>query len=261
MLKMKISARGIRKSFNMDTSDTVLAIDNISLDIAEGEFVALLGPSGCGKSTFLNIVGGFDKPTAGNCLLNNQEIMAPGADRGVVFQDYALFPWKRVSANIAYGLKIAGKSKKEQDTRVAELIEMMGLGGFENTYPEFLSGGMKQRVAIARALSYDPEVLLMDEPFGALDAQTRSRMIDDLNRIHHTMRKTVLFVTHSVEEALLLSDKVVLFSARPSQIKQIYEIDLPHPRLATAPAFVEYERAILANLQEEEFCDKATDAA
>ena len=162
-----------------------------------------------------------------------------------------LFPWQRVTANIAYGLRIAGVPKAEQERRVAELIAMIGLQGFEDAYPESLSGGMKQRVAIARALAYDPEILLMDEPFGALDAQTRGRMIADLIRIHQATHKTTLFVTHSVEEAILLSDRVALFSARPSRIKEIFEIDMPHERSVTDDRFVAYEKAILESLDEE----------
>ncbi len=248
---VKISATDVRKVFNGGTANEVTAIDKLNLDVREGEFVSLLGPSGCGKSTFLYMVGGFEKPTAGSILLNELPVSGPGADRGIVFQEYVLFPWQQVATNIAYGLKIAGASKSEQKKRVDELIAMIGLQGFENAYPETLSGGMKQRVAIARALAYDPEILLMDEPFGALDAQTRSRMINDLIGIHEATHKTTLFVTHSVEEAILLSDRVALFSARPARIKTIYEIDIPHPRRVTDTAFVDYQRAILAGLDEE----------
>lgn len=248
---VKISASDVRKVFNAGTDNEVTAIDNLNLDVREGEFVSLLGPSGCGKSTFLYMVGGFEKPTAGSILLNETPVSGPGADRGIVFQEYVLFPWQQVATNIAYGLKIAGASESEQKKRVDELIAMIGLQGFENAYPETLSGGMKQRVAIARALAYDPEILLMDEPFGALDAQTRGRMINDLIGIHEATHKTTLFVTHSVEEAILLSDRVALFSARPARIKTIYEIDIPHPRRVTDTAFVDYQRAILAGLEEE----------
>lgn len=248
---IKISAANVRKVFKQGDANEVLAIDDLSLDVREGEFVSLLGPSGCGKSTFLYMVGGFEMPSAGSLKLNGEPITSPGANRGIVFQEYVLFPWQRVSSNIAYGLRIAGKSKELQEKRVAELIRMIGLEGFEDAYPETLSGGMKQRVAIARALAYDPEILLMDEPFGALDAQTRSRMIADLIRIHQATHKTTLFVTHSVEEAILLSDRIALFSARPGHIKSIYEIDMPHQRSVTDDAFVEYEKAILASLDEE----------
>ncbi len=251
MGKVKISAERVEKRYNPGAPNEVLAIDNITLDIQDGEFVSLLGPSGCGKSTFLFMVGGFEKPTDGTLRLNGQPIDGPGANRGIVFQEYVLFPWQVVSKNIAYGLRIAGVPRAEQDRRVTELINMIGLQGFENAYPEALSGGMKQRVAIARALAYDPEILLMDEPFGALDAQTRARMISDLTHIHATTHKTTLFVTHSVEEAILLSDKIALFSARPSRIKRVFEIDLPHPRRVTDDGFVAFEREILASLEEE----------
>ncbi|WP_299615618.1 ABC transporter ATP-binding protein [Pelagibius sp.] len=251
MPSIKISSKGVRKVYNPGADNEVLAIEDASIDIREGEFVALLGPSGCGKSTFLFMVGGFEEPTGGALTLNGAPIAGPGANRGIVFQEYVLFPWQRVTANIAYGLRIAGVPKAEQERRVAELIAMIGLQGFEDAYPESLSGGMKQRVAIARALAYDPEILLMDEPFGALDAQTRGRMIADLIRIHQATHKTTLFVTHSVEEAILLSDRVALFSARPSRIKEIFEIDMPHERSVTDDRFVAYEKAILESLDEE----------
>ncbi len=251
MGEVKISASGIRKVYNSGGANEVLAIEDLNLDVEKGEFVSLLGPSGCGKSTFLFMVGGFEKPSGGSLTLNGDPIRGPGANRGIVFQEYVLFPWQRVSANIAYGLKIAGVSRAEQEKRIAELIAMIGLQGFEDAYPESLSGGMKQRVAIARALAYDPEILLMDEPFGALDAQTRSRMIADLIRIHEATHKTTLFVTHSVEEAILLSDRVALFTARPARIKEIFEIDMPHPRSVTDDVFVAYEKAILDSLEEE----------
>lgn len=251
MKPIKIQSRGLQKRFNPGMPNEVVALENANLDVREGEFVSLLGPSGCGKSTFLYMVGGFEKPTAGELTLNGQPITGPGCNRGIVFQEYLLFPWQNISRNIAYGLRLRGTPQAEQDRRVAELIEMMGLKGFEKVYPESLSGGMKQRVAIARALAYDPEILLMDEPFGALDAQTRSRMIKDLIRIHEETHKTTLFVTHSVEEAILLSDRVALFSARPARIKEVFDIDMPHPRSVTDPKFVEYERNILESLEEE----------
>lgn len=248
---IKISARGVQKTYNPGQANEVAAIEDVTLNVSDGELVSLLGPSGCGKSTFLYMIGGFEKQTGGILEINGEPITGPGANRGIVFQEYVLFPWQRVAANIAYGLRIAGASKAEQDARVAELISMTGLQGFRDAFPESLSGGMKQRVAIARALAYDPEILLMDEPFGALDAQTRGRMIKDLIRIHQATHKTTLFVTHSVEEAILLSDRVALFSTRPARIKDIYTIDMPHPRSVTDDSFVSYERAILDSLDEE----------
>ena len=259
MNSIKISANGLEKRYNPETSDEVLAIEDVTLDIGEGEFVSLLGPSGCGKSTFLFMVGGFEQQTAGTLTLNGAPITGPGSNRGIVFQEYVLFPWQIVAKNIAYGLRVSGVDKATLDARVAELISMIGLEGFENAYPESLSGGMKQRVAIARALAYDPEILLMDEPFGALDAQTRSRMIQDLTKIHSETNKTTLFVTHSVEESILLSDRIALFSARPSRIKQVFDIDMPHPRSVTDARFVAYEEKILESLNEE--VQRTTDAS
>lgn len=251
MKPAKIVARNIEKRFNPGQPNEVTAIEDVNLDVREGELISLLGPSGCGKSTFLYMVGGFEKATAGELTLNGKPITKPGNDRGIVFQEYLLFPWQNVSRNIAYGLRLRGASAAEQEARVTNLISMMGLGGFEAAYPESLSGGMKQRVAIARALAYDPEILLMDEPFGALDAQTRARLIRDLIEIQQKTHKTTLFVTHSVEEAILLSDRVALFSARPARIKEVFDIDMPHPRSVTDPKFVEYEKKILTSLEEE----------
>ncbi|WP_264210679.1 ABC transporter ATP-binding protein [Leisingera thetidis] len=249
-----ISARDVGKRFNPGTDKEVIALGGIDLEVKQGEFISLLGPSGCGKSTFLYMVGGFEKPTSGSLTMHGQPITGPGANRGMVFQEYLLFPWMKVKDNITYGMRIAKASKAEQEAKCRELVEMIGLEGFEDVYPETLSGGMRQRVAIARALAYDPEFLLMDEPFGALDAQTRSRLITDLIRIHKATQKTTLFVTHSVEEAILLSDRVALFSARPSRIKEVFEIDMPYPRKVTDAKFVEYEKRILGSLDEESTC-------
>jgi len=207
-----------------------LALSDISLDIADGAFVSILGPSGCGKSTLLYIVGGFVKPTEGVARVKGKLITGPGPDRGPVFQEFALFPWKTVLGNVMYGMLQQGMKKSEADARGRGLLEMVGLKGYETFFPKELSGGMKQRVAIARTLAYDPAVLLMDEPFGALDAHTRTRLQNDLLDIWDRQRKTVLFVTHSVEEAVFLSDKVVVMSRSPGTIKQIVDIDLPRPR-------------------------------
>lgn len=247
----KITAFGVRKIYNEGTPEAVTALDGIDLRIGAGEFTALLGPSGCGKSTFLYMVGGFEQPSAGSILVNGAPVRGPGADRGIVFQEYQLFPWLSVAENIAYGLRIAGAPPARRDGKVRELVELIGLAGFENAYPETLSGGMKQRVAIARAIACEPDILLMDEPFGALDAQTRGRMIRDLSAIHRSTGRTTLFVTHSVEEAVLLADRVVLFSARPGRVKRIFDIDIPHPRHATDARVVEKRREILAILEEE----------
>jgi NitT/TauT family transport system ATP-binding protein len=210
-----------------------LALSDISLTIEDGAFVSILGPSGCGKSTLLYIVGGFVNPTQGSVRMKGKPITGPGPDRGPVFQEFALFPWKTVLGNVMYGLRQQGVKHAEAETQSLALIEMVGLRGFENFYPKELSGGMKQRVALARTLAYDPAVLLMDEPFGALDAHTRTRLQNDLLNIWERDRKTVLFVTHSVEEAVFLSDKVVMMTRSPGRIREIIDIDLPRPRRRT----------------------------
>jgi NitT/TauT family transport system ATP-binding protein len=210
-----------------------LALSDISLAVADGAFVSILGPSGCGKSTLLYIVGGFVQPTAGSARMKGKPIAGPGPDRGPVFQEFALFPWKSVLGNVMYGPRQQGVSHREAEAQSRALIEMVGLRGFENFYPKELSGGMKQRVALARTLAYHPEVLLMDEPFGALDAHTRTRLQNDLLNIWERDRKTVLFVTHSVEEAVFLSDKVVMMTRSPGRIRRVIDIDLPRPRRRT----------------------------
>ncbi|UPK38492.1 ABC transporter ATP-binding protein [Bradyrhizobium sp. 186] len=207
-----------------------LALSDISLTIEEGAFVSILGPSGCGKSTLLYIVGGFVNPTSGAAKMKGKAIIGPGPDRGPVFQEFALFPWKTVLGNVMYGPRQQGVRAAEAEAQSRALIEMVGLKGYENFYPKELSGGMKQRVALARTLAYYPEVLLMDEPFGALDAHTRTRLQNDLLNIWERDRKTVLFVTHSVDEAVFLSDKVVMMSKSPGRIRQVIDIDLPRPR-------------------------------
>ncbi len=207
-----------------------LALSNVSLTIEEGAFVSILGPSGCGKSTLLYIVGGFVSPTSGVAKMKGRAITAPGPDRGPVFQEFALFPWKTVLGNVMYGPLQQGVRTAEAESQSRALIEMVGLKGYENFFPKELSGGMKQRVALARTLAYHPEVLLMDEPFGALDAHTRTRLQNDLLNIWERDRKTVLFVTHSVDEAVFLSDKVVMMSKSPGRIREVIDIDLPRPR-------------------------------
>jgi len=207
-----------------------LALSDFSLTIEAGAFVSILGPSGCGKSTLLYIVGGFVKPTTGVARVKGNAITGPGPDRGPVFQEFALFPWKSVLGNVMYGPRQQGVRREEAEAQSRRLIEMVGLKGFEHFYPKELSGGMKQRVALARTLAYHPSVLLMDEPFGALDAHTRTRLQNDLLNIWERDRKTVLFVTHSVEEAVFLSDKVVVMTRAPGRIKEIVDIELPRPR-------------------------------
>src|ERR1700756_1473907 len=223
----------VSQIFQTSTRKDHLALSDISLRVADGAFVSILGPSGCGKSTLLYIVGGFVHPTTGSARMKGKPIRGPGPDRGPVFQEFALFPWKTVLGNVMYGPRQQGVKHGEAEAQACALLEMVGLKGFENFYPKELSGGMKQRVALARTLAYHPEVLLMDEPFGALDAHTRTRLQNDLLNIWERDRKTVLFVTHSVDEAVYLSDKVVMMSRSPGRIRQIVDIDLPRPRRRT----------------------------
>jgi NitT/TauT family transport system ATP-binding protein len=223
----------VSQVFQTSSRQDHLALLDISLSIDDGAFVSILGPSGCGKSTLLYIVGGFVNPTRGVTRMKGSPITGPGPDRGPVFQEFALFPWKSVLGNVMYGPRQQGVKAADAEAQARALIEMVGLKGFEHFYPKELSGGMKQRVALARTLAYHPAVLLMDEPFGALDAHTRTRLQNDLLNIWERDRKTVLFVTHSVDEAVFLSDKVVMMSRSPGRIKQIIDIDLPRPRRRT----------------------------
>lgn len=223
----------VSQVFQTSTRQDHLALSDISLTVDNGAFVSILGPSGCGKSTLLYIVGGFVQPTRGTARMKGKAITGPGPDRGPVFQEFALFPWKNVLGNVMYGPRQQGATHSDAEAQSRALIEMVGLKGFENFYPKELSGGMKQRVALARTLAYHPEVLLMDEPFGALDAHTRTRLQNDLLEIWERDRKTVLFVTHSVDEAVFLSDRVVMMTRSPGRIRQIIDIDLPRPRHRT----------------------------
>src|ERR1700682_1283624 len=220
----------VSQIFRTSSRQDYLALSDISLTIEDGAFVSILGPSGCGKSTLLYIVGGFLRPSGGVARVKGRAIPGPGPDRGPVFQEFALFPWKNVLGNVMYGPRQQGVKPADAEAQSRALIEMVGLKGFEHFYPKELSGGMKQRVALARTLAYHPAVLLMDEPFGALDAHTRTRLQNDLLNIWERDRKTVLFVTHSVEEAVYLSDKVVVMTRSPGRIKEIVDIDLPRPR-------------------------------
>jgi len=211
-------------------SGNVVALDQTSFTVEEGEFVTILGPSGCGKSTILRVVAGLEEPTTGHVYLDGKEIKGPGPDRGMVFQSYTLYPWLTVKENIAFGLDLKGVPKKQQDEIAYHYLELIGLKGFDKHYPIQLSGGMKQRVAIARALANDPEILLMDEPFGALDAQTRSIMQEILLKVWEESKKTILFITHDVEEAIFLGDSVYVMTARPGRLKKKITVPLPRPR-------------------------------
>jgi len=219
----------------------VLALEEVSLDVRSREFLALLGPSGCGKSTLLYLIGGFLPVERGSISINGKPVAAPGPDRGIVFQHFALFPWKTVRANIAYGLERQGMPREERETRVQAYIDLVGLTGFEDSYPSQLSGGMKQRTALARTLAFDPSILLMDEPFGALDAQTRHLMQTELLDLWRRSPKTVIFVTHDVQEAVYLADRVAVMTARPGRIKTIVDIalDKSDPAIAKSKAFID----------------------
>jgi NitT/TauT family transport system ATP-binding protein len=226
----KISFEQVRKEFivrgknRSDPAQRFVALEDISLDVKAGEFLALVGPSGCGKSTLLDLLGGLTTPTSGRLLLDGKPITGPARDRGIVFQQYALYPWRTAQQNIEFGLEIAGESSSVRRERAEHYLALVGLSAFADRYPHELSGGMKQRVAIARSLAYEPEVLLMDEPFAALDAQTREGLQVELLRIWRSTGKTILFITHSIDEAVVLGQRVAVITARPGRIKQIVDI-------------------------------------
>ncbi len=247
----KIAAIGLRKVFTDSENRSTEALDGLDLEIRDKEFAVILGPSGCGKSTFLYIVAGFEKPTGGQILLNGNPIVRPGPDRGFVFQEFALFPWMNVLGNITFGLENQGMPKRQAREIAQRYIDMIGLHGFEKSYPHTLSGGMKQRVGLARAMAYNPEVLLMDEPFGALDAQTRKTMQEELERVWEKERKTVVFVTHSVIEAVYLADRIFIMMARPGTVKGIIDVTLPRPRDYVGEGFLSIRKEVLSLLEEE----------
>jgi NitT/TauT family transport system ATP-binding protein len=229
----------------------VTALDNVSIQVKRNEFLCLLGPSGCGKSTLLNMIAGFDKPSSGTVTVGGQVITEPGADRGVVFQQANLMPWLSVWENVAFHLKMRGASKADRREKAQRYIEMVGLRGFENHFPSELSGGMNQRVGIARALLMNPEVILMDEPFGALDEQTKMDMHGELIRIWRESQSTIVFVTHGIDESLALGTHVAVMSARPGRIRELLPIELERPRDPTSAAFNDYKRHILSLLRPE----------
>ncbi len=249
----KLHIHNVSKTYRSDGKE-VVAIDEIDLRIKDKEFATMLGPSGCGKSTLLRIVAGLIKPTRGVVRLDGTVIRAPGQDRGMVFQSYTLFPWLTVKENIQFGLEISGVPKARREEIGQEFVEKVGLRGFEQSYPRGLSGGMKQRVAIARALANNPAILLLDEPFGALDAQTRALMQELLTQIWEELHKTILFVTHDVEEAIFLSDRVFVMTARPGRIKAEIDIPLERPRsyeLKSSEAFLRLKGQALSLIREE----------
>ncbi|HZD20912.1 MAG TPA: ABC transporter ATP-binding protein [Burkholderiales bacterium] len=229
MSTIALEVAGLRKTYHKD-GQALHILDVERFAAREGEFITIIGPSGCGKSTFLHIMGGFIPADAGAIRVYGRDVSGPGPDRGMMFQEFALFPWKTVAGNVAWGLETQGVPRAEIETIVQRQLEMTGLAEFRNHYPAELSGGMKQRVALARVLAFDPKVLLMDEPFGALDAQTRESMQEEVMRLWARTRKTIIFVTHDIEEAVYLGDRVVVLTARPGRIREEVAIDLPRPR-------------------------------
>ena len=240
-----LTCHQLNKSFfDIEKGRAVHALQDISLEVNEMEFVTIVGPSGCGKTTLLNIFAGFERQTSGEVLLDRHPITAPGADRGVVFQDYALFPWLTLRQNVEYGPRERGVPRARARELVSRHIQMVGLSGFEDRYPHELSGGMRQRAGLARVLVNDPKILLMDEPFAALDAQTRAILQKELARLWGETDKTVVFVTHGVEEAVLLGDRVIVMTARPGRLKEEIRVELPRPRDPTSTEFNAYRRRV-----------------
>jgi NitT/TauT family transport system ATP-binding protein len=244
--RAKIRIDGASKSY-----DGKLALRRVDLELAENSFTCLLGPSGCGKSTLLNMIAGFIPPSTGRILVNDRPVVRPDADRGVVFQEYALFPWRTALANVEFGPLMQRLASRTRRETAQKYLELVGLAPHAEKYPKELSGGMKQRVAIARALANNPSVLLMDEPFGALDAQTRETLQEELLRICEHERKTVVFVTHSISEAIFLADRIVVMATLPGSIKEVIDVPLTHPRDRSGAEFVALERRIKTMVREE----------
>ena len=240
----RIEIRQVTKRYESAEASQGPALEDVSLTIADNEFVTLVGRSGCGKTTLLNIVAGLVAPTGGEVRVDGRPVTGPGQGKGMVFQQHALFPWLTAIQNVEFAGKSRGVPRQERRETASELIELVGLRGFEDKYPVELSGGMQQRVAIARALALDPEILLMDEPFGALDELTRIEMQDELLRVWSSRKKTVVFVTHSISEALVLSDRVVVLTARPGRIRQEFAVELPRPRERTDPGLLRLHETI-----------------
>ena len=251
MTASPITISGVNKIFSTSERE-VTALKDITLSIPDGQFVCLLGPSGCGKSTLLNAVAGFSLPTSGQIVAGGQAVTGPGPDRGMVFQEYALFPWMTVEQNVAFGLEIKGMEKTAIEQRVLALLDTLGLKDFRSRFPKDLSGGMRQRVAIARILALDSPIMLMDEPFGALDALTRRNLQDELLRIWAELKKTILFVTHSIEEAIYLADRIVVMTYRPGTVKRDIVVDLPRLRDPASAEFNALKRELGLLVMEEQ---------
>lgn len=245
---MTVRINNVGKTFPSRIGDPLVALEDISIEIERGEFLCILGPSGCGKTTLLRLVAGLDRPTSGEIIVEGKSVTGPDPRLAMIFQEYSLYPWRTVRGNIAFGLQMRGMPREERDERVNHFIQLVGLEGFGDSYPYELSGGMRQRVAVARALATDPAVLLMDEPFGALDAQTRNRMQKELLLIWEKTKKTVIFVTHSVDEAVYIADRILVLSTRPGRVAGIYDIDIPRPRNRTSVEFAKIRRDVLEQI-------------
>jgi len=248
--RTKLSMRGVSRDFVLSKGNMV-ALDDIDLEVREGEFVCIVGPSGCGKSTLLNLIAGLDHPTRGEIRLDDDRVEGPGPDRILLFQEHGLFPWLSVIENVEFGLRMTGVPKRERRERARDYLRLVHLTRFENSYIHQLSGGMKQRVALARSLAMEPSLLLMDEPFAALDAQTRDMLHDELERIWTETRKTIVFITHNVREAVRLGDRVVVLTYRPGRIKREFDITLPRPRHVEEPDVAHVASEVLSVLREE----------
>ena len=248
--KPKVALQGISVTYGVNGS-RLLALDNIELKVRAGEFLCIVGPSGCGKSTLLHLIAGLQKPTSGQILVDGQGVEAPGTDRILIFQELGLFPWLTVAENVEFGMKMKNISKAEREEKTHQYLRLVHLAQFKDSYTHQLSGGMRQRVALARALATEPDVLLMDEPFAALDAQTRDLLHDELERILAETGRTIIFVTHNVREAVRLGDRVVLLTFRPGRVKREFEVELPRPRHLEEVDVARTARAILEDLREE----------
>lgn len=256
MSDVKLKVTNLQKIFSAANrrEKDVVALKDINLEVKESEFVVMVGPSGCGKSTLINIIGGLEAATEGQVQIDGEDVTEPGADRGMVFQGYSLFPWLTVRKNVEFGLKMKGVPKKEREQTAREFIKLIGLNGFENALPKQLSGGMKQRVAIARTLANHPEILLMDEPFGALDAQTRVVMQELLAKISRETKNTILFITHDIDEAILLADRIYVMSRRPGTIREVLTVDMEGERsheMLVTPEFLKMKQKIMDMLWQE----------
>lgn len=250
---IKVKIEDVRKVYDTRNGE-MIALNGVNLDIMENEFICVVGPSGCGKSTLLNIIAGLLEPTSGRVLCDGEEVKGTGTERGVVFQQYALFPWMTVKKNVMFGLNLKGIKGKEAEDIAMKYIKMVQLEDFVDHYPKELSGGMKQRVAIARAYAVNPSILLMDEPFGALDAQTRTQLQQELLETWEKEKKTCFFITHDVDEAIILAQKVIIMSARPGRIKEIVDIDIPYPRdqeTKMSPEFLDLKNHIWSQVYQE----------